>query len=821
MRDHFRYFNEFIAEQKSFFEEALLPEVNAGINDPKKYYSWEKNNWSYSPASHGFLAKATKLLNFDKIKASGMKGLIKPKEKTFKALEINKNYSAFMKAYCVLLYKRGDPSGAAVLAQQLILKRVYVRMVMTGVDPHPVRITSELLQDATDMLAKSRTGNSAITNAAKDYDDANVIAQYLNHAGFTMNQIEIKKKQKGIATRTTKVGKRAKRAEYAEDLDEEEHEKNLSIQTFLNVVALRGMVQHDSERIVLNLVLLLMVTGFRHMEAAATRYNSFKVVEIEDQTIKARMEKRGLPTFYLGIVYLGEKGAGHRTHWIEPLAVEVVDELWVDTIVLTEKLRSQIEYVRKIGFKSLLPKAWLTRPSNDNVVVSIDPLVNLDDIVDEVYESFASTVASRGRATARGYAKRKITNSGLDIVPNSVIALGGNKKEIRYRQSDIERFVRNAVENDPDISNDFIYRQTDSKTKAVSSVPYEELLFIIPQGSAAMKRTGALKVVPEIIHLDIFSPFLGYGGKGNRERSIFAKYNLSDENGEIATMHSHTPRHGINTFFAIAGVSEHLQAMFMGRRDFTQNENYQHLAIKEKAVSSALVAVNNTESFFKEGTALEYVKSEAVIGLNSNLSLDNAFAQAMHTHTTTQDKTSFVVDMVNNSDTEIFSEFDELFAMMDEAEKKVTASPHSDLNALVIGSCMRKLYLFQCPYNMKCQDGAPCPYFTLTGRDDELPKIEELSACIKSEIAVINRMEMTGDIEVDEADEILEELNIRRENIKYHLGQAHASEREKVKINLLELDNMKKPKMLSSLFALEQREIDKRKVKVKESNKNK
>ncbi|WP_322533661.1 hypothetical protein [Vibrio parahaemolyticus] len=513
MRDHFRYFNEFIAEQKSFFEEALLPEVNAGINDPKKYYSWEKNNWSYSPASHGFLAKATKLLNFDKIKASGMKGLIKPKEKTFKALEINKNYSAFMKAYCVLLYKRGDPSGAAVLAQQLILKRVYVRMVMTGVDPHPVRITSELLQDATDMLAKSRTGNSAITNAAKDYDDANVIAQYLNHAGFTMNQIEIKKKQKGIATRTTKVGKRAKRAEYAEDLDEEEHEKNLSIQTFLNVVALRGMVQHDSERIVLNLVLLLMVTGFRHMEAAATRYNSFKVVEIEDQTIKARMEKRGLPTFYLGIVYLGEKGAGHRTHWIEPLAVEVVDELWVDTIVLTEKLRSQIEYVRKIGFKSLLPKAWLTRPSNDNVVVSIDPLVNLDDIVDEVYESFASTVASRGRATARGYAKRKITNSGLDIVPNSVIALGGNKKEIRYRQSDIERFVRNAVENDPDISNDFIYRQTDSKTKAVSSVPYEELLFIIPQGSAAMKRTGALKVVPEIIHLDIFSPFLGYGGR--------------------------------------------------------------------------------------------------------------------------------------------------------------------------------------------------------------------------------------------------------------------------------------------------------------------
>ncbi|EJG1862076.1 hypothetical protein BKF98_RS22990 [Vibrio parahaemolyticus] len=201
------------------------------------------------------------------------------------------------------LYQSSNPSGAVVYSQQLLLKRVYVRMVMAGVEPHPVNITSEFLQQATDMVAQSRTGPSAVTNASKDYDEANVIAKKLNYLGFTLTPIEIIKKQKGVSTRTTKAGKKAKKAKFAEDLDQDEHEKNLSIHTFLNVVALRGLVQHDGERIILNLVLLLMVTGFRHMEAATLRYNSFKVVEIEDKATKALMEKRELPTFYVGIVY--------------------------------------------------------------------------------------------------------------------------------------------------------------------------------------------------------------------------------------------------------------------------------------------------------------------------------------------------------------------------------------------------------------------------------------------------------------------------------------------------------------------------------------
>ncbi len=810
MKDNYQALEQYITVQKNFFETALLPDVNMGVTNLDALYSWETNVWKYAQASQGFLAKALTTINFHEINACRLGGLFKPEDEPFKTLNINQAYVDFMKAYCVSLYQGSNPSGAVVYAQQMLLKRVYVRMVMSGIEPHPVNITSEFLQEAVDMLAQSRTGSSALTNAAKDYDDANVIAKHLNYLGITLTPLEIKKKQKGVATNTTTAGKKAKKAKFAEDLDQDEHEKNLSIQTFLNVVALRGMVQHDGERIVLNLVLMLMVTGFRHMEAAALRYNSFKVVEIENQATRALMEQRGLPTFYVGIVYLGEKGAGHRTHWLEPLAVEIVEELWVDTIVLTEKLRRQVEYVRETGFESYLPKAWRTRRAN--VLEMNEPLVSLDSIVDEVYETTSAyaTTGGRGRSELRDKATKKIKNSGLGIKPHSVIELGrNNAKDIRYTQSDMERFIRNTIESDSRISNDFIYRTTDSETKAVSEIPYEDLLFIIPEGSGATKRTGAMKVVPQVIDKFVLIPFLGYGAKENRQRrSIFAKYNLTDENGEHTVMYSHVPRHGINTFFAIAGVADHLQAMFMGRKDFTQNEHYQHLAIAERAISTELVTVGNPDSYFKQETALERIKTEGKIGLNPKLAPANALAQAMNTHTTTQDKAAFVVDVVSNSNSNAFSEFDEMLGMLADKEKQETAARHTDLNPMNIGSCRRKLATFQCPYNMKCQDGTPCPYFTLTGRDGELLKVEQLAASIESEITIINQMKMTGHMEVAEADEILATLNLRKEHIQYHLGQSQAFEDEKVQINLLELDNMNKPKMLSSLFALEHRKLE-------------
>ncbi|MBT0118283.1 MULTISPECIES: hypothetical protein [Vibrio] len=804
MKDNYRYLQEFIQDQRSFFEDALLPEVNDGVEQEQSILSWSSTKWVYGGHSKGFLAKGKNTVTFHEVKCGGKgRNLLKEDEPQVDFIEINPIYQNFMKAYATSLNRNQLVSTAVTYEQVILLKRVYIRMYMAGVDCHPCNINSEFLQDATDMLAASRTGSSAKTNASKDYDTANVIAKNLNFYAFTLTQIDVQRKEKSnIGTNYTE---NAKKKNAKDKGDSSLNEKNLSIQTFLNVVALRGMVQTDGEKITLNLVLLLMVTGFRHMEAALIGYKDFKIVEIENKTTRDLMNKRGLPTFYVGIKYQGEKGAGKRTHWIEPLAVELVEDIWVETILLTEKLRRQLEHLRDTNFKSLLPKEWQSAHVDGSVIsITRDKTVDLETVVHDVYESYSSTVLKRGFGAAKDYAKKKLSNSKLKIKPISGVG-------DLYLISDIERFL----ESEQTASSDLVYRITDSRTGSTYGIQYEGLLFIIPKGSGAVTRAGAIKVLPEIIDKTIISKFLGYGTKDNNKRSIFAKYNLTEEDGEFTFMYSHVPRHGINTFFSLAGVSEHLQAMFMGRKDLTQNKKYQHLTNEDRIIQSQLVTVGNAENANNENTALETVKSQAEIALNPNLTLDNSIAQSIHSHTTQKDKTSFIVDIVENSNSNVFSEWDDELELLDDDEKSETIQPHSDLAIMDIGSCMRKLKAFQCPYNMKCQDGSPCPYFTLTGRMDETTKIEALLERIQSEIVLIKQLHADDELTHEECQEIIEELNVRTENISFHLQQSEVLDSEKVMIDLTVLDKSQKPKMLSSLFGLEQKELDKMKAQQK------
>ncbi len=231
-----------------------------------------------------------------------------------------------------------------------------------------------------------------------------------------------------------------------------------------------------------------------------------------------------------------------------------------------------------------------------------------------------------------------------------------------------------------------------------------------------------------------------------------------------------------------------------------------------KAVTPALVTVSNPNLLAEEVSALNAIKKNCTISVSNKLSLKSSLSQSMHTFTTVKDKVSFVLDVVRNSDADVFSEFGQLIDFNNEVENEQVIKPHSDLSVMNIGSCMRKLSTFQCPYNLKCQDGVPCPYHTLTGREDELFKVEKLAESIDSEISVINQIGLKGILGTEECREILEDLMIRRENVSYHLEQSKIfeSESESEKINLLMLDKMKKPKMLSTLFALEHLQAQKK-----------
>lgn len=818
MKQNYEQLNNFISLNKSFFEDVLLPDINAG----NEKYSWQSQSWTFGGVSSGIFATTKGYVNFGQAKTNSMNGMFKGDEKKLGTIDLPPVFSEFIKAYCVSLFRDRTASGSVVVNTHILFKRVYVRMLMRGIEPHPVNITSEILQEAVDLCAQSRTGKSADTNAADDYIRAKQVVKELNYLGIAQTELEIETKQTSISANYTKQAKNGRKKEGEAQNNKE---KNLSIQTFLNIVALRSLVQNDGEKIVLNFVLLLMITGFRHMEGATVRYDNFKVVEISDPNTRDAMEKRCLPTYFVGLKYRGEKKAGIRTHWFEPMTVDLLEEIVVDTICLNEELRRQVEHIRANDFKSFLPYTWVGN-HNSEVIELRHKVVNLDSIVDDVYESYSKTVSSRGRCAARDFANKKML--GYGIMPFSETDTGRNSKEKRYNYSDIEAFIKAVLKEDKGTSSDLIWRYTDSDTKEVISIPYEKLLFIFPLGSANLSRQGALKVIPEVIDKDVISPFLGYGMKENRKRSIFAKYDLINENGEIDLMYSHSPRHGMNTFYALADVSDHLQAMFMGRSDIKQNKSYQHLSFEDRAVSTELVSFGNTKQFSSEMKALETIKEQASLKINPNLTPSNALAQALGTQTTSEDKASFIVDLSSNSASDVFSEFDELFDLIDEEEmdnkfslarKETSVRPHSDLHEMNLGSCMRKISTFSCPYNMKCQDGSPCAYFTLTGRSDEEYKIRLLGERIASQIIVVNQMELTGELTVEECEEILGELHSRQDNVSYHESQSDALVNEKTSINLVALDGNRKPKMLSEIFAIAQRDI--KSMKALESKRNK
>ncbi|HGF7538736.1 TPA: hypothetical protein AB5A81_003017, partial [Vibrio cholerae] len=95
-------------------------------------------------------------------------------------IDLNSAFSEFIKAYCVSLFRDRTVSGSVIVNTHLLFKRVYIRMLMRGIEPHPVNITSEILQEAVDLCAQSRTGKSGDVNAADDYIRANQIVKELN-----------------------------------------------------------------------------------------------------------------------------------------------------------------------------------------------------------------------------------------------------------------------------------------------------------------------------------------------------------------------------------------------------------------------------------------------------------------------------------------------------------------------------------------------------------------------------------------------------------------------------------------------------------------
>lgn len=460
------------------------------------------------------------------------------------------------------------------------------------------------------------------------------------------------------------------------------------------------------------IIRLLLNYGLRTGELLLLECSSIKPNrQIDDPAICKRFQDKGLPDYFLGIRYVGVKGAGERTHWVEPLAVPLVESIFSTVKMLTAPIRSHLTYLRAKSFADYLPQAISNMPGER---------VELDDVVKYITQT---TSSFRGRAGQRDKTSKALSKRG--VLPVQEIPGPKNSKSIYYSKTALNHYIKTefglANANEPCTH---AWMENGKRYQ----VNYEDLLFLHEKGSLALKRTLALLATPIPFTNTLMNKFLG---NVEPDGSVFSKYQLLEEDGTSTRMRTHIPRHNINTFLAIADISDHLQAMLMGRVDITQNQHYQHLALAERRKAASLVplqpistALTVSPSSSSIATPLDIVKRTGQLAVTEHMTLDNTIKANLHTFDDRDDVARFVEASFANG---LFEDVAAAFEEIRDAEGPEQASDmvarHAVLYPLKFGSCMREVNLWGCPYRLKCQSAAFCEHFTLTGRIDELPNL--------------------------------------------------------------------------------------------------
>lgn len=282
-------YQEFINEQKQYFLENIQHTFKN---------SWDDVLWVGGSVGTGWLSSRSgkTYLNF---------GIIK-RIKGIDDRVIDTEFQYFIKSVLVLSYRKSNckSSPQKLYAEMLILKRWYSALVQNTQNSHACFLTTEILNISFDCLAQ----HSSKTNLPDHAGGFMRIQEMINHYGFTESQLEFKQHLKYINKQNrTKNAKKTKELIDQFEIDENnlESDKLVSVQTFINIVALIGLCQTNSEKIALNFLLLLIITGFRSTEAILLKKNALIKKKIIDPVTQEHLTLDGVQQYSIGIRYHG------------------------------------------------------------------------------------------------------------------------------------------------------------------------------------------------------------------------------------------------------------------------------------------------------------------------------------------------------------------------------------------------------------------------------------------------------------------------------------------------------------------------------------
>lgn len=679
-------YNVFIDEQRDYFNQNLQSNFK---------WNWNDSSWYGGTIGSSWLLSRSGKTHFTFGTIKNLKGI--------ENNTIDPIFQEFIKSVLILSYRKSNTKASPqkLYAEFLILKRWYSALYAEKIENiHPCHLSTLILNKSFEILAE----NSSKTNLPDHAGTYLRLQEMLNHYAFTEQPLEFSHKYLYINRQNrTPNAKKTKALIDQLELDEDEldKEKLISIRTFINIVSLISLCETNGEKIVLNLLLLLIVTGLRSTEVILLKTDSLIKQPIFDPVTKEHLTLDGIKQYTLGIQYHGAKGAGFRIHWIEPLSASLIETIFQSVLELTKEYREHLYYIRSKNCSDFLPKTIDDIPQD---------YVEIDDLIDTV---FGVKNNYKGRAGQRDVVIKSIKN-----IPIYKEIKNGKGIKRYYLKEDINKFIKGLTTYDTENPLDHIFNY-EGKTEQIA---YEDLLFIHEFRSTNLQRSFINKT--NIIPLNgmLIHSFLG----NTLSVSIFKKYNLLENETEYSKLTSHIPRHNINTFLALSGLAEHLQAMLMGRVDIKQNQYYQHLALKQRKVTTSflekheLVLYENNKQELKPDYPINSIKNDGLMYFSDKLDLENNLKMNLQTFDSKNEVASYVKESFFD---EYFQDIAESFNELVKEDQSLANSliqRHACLHPLPFGGCMREVAVHDCPKRIACQSGDQCGNFALTGRKGEL-----------------------------------------------------------------------------------------------------
>lgn len=172
MKNHFEHFQAFIEEQKKWFEQHLSADFAQ---------TWNDHIWVSGNQGSGWLrGNGRNTLRFDEM--NRFKGIVEH-------LPIDKEYSQFMKAMLVVVYRQGNRSMSPAVAKAtlMILKRWYHAMLYETGQTHPSYLSTVVIQRAMDLL--SSVSSPSDPNTANYKGRCVSLQKLVNHFTFTLVRV--------------------------------------------------------------------------------------------------------------------------------------------------------------------------------------------------------------------------------------------------------------------------------------------------------------------------------------------------------------------------------------------------------------------------------------------------------------------------------------------------------------------------------------------------------------------------------------------------------------------------------------------------------